>query len=996
MNRILLLFDHRENCRLLAEWLRPRYQVVLPQEESLTSAEAVLAQSFDLCIVGPRALDRLNSHIQTRRTAEQPVLLPVMLATNRQDVNYATRHLWQSVDELIIQPIEKVELQARVEILLRSRQLSLELQACRSETGLQIVARQTAESKRDQAITAQRIKDEEYRSLFRSMSEALLLCEMILDEDGNPADVRILEANSANESMTGLPLEHMVGNTLRSFVPNIEEWWFPAYHRVVLTGEPFRQENYVADFDSWFDTYVYKIGYADDNTFAIIYRNISDRKATELEIQRLNQKLSRRVNELQAILDAAPVGIAISKDAECKDIRVNQFAQSMLGVAPNKNVSASSDQAASRPFREYRHGQPISPEELPMQIATSQGIEVRGAEIQMVREDGLTLDWWINALPIFDDHGVVQGSVAAIVDVTELKQTEAALRQSNDRYQTLFASVDEGFCIIKVLFDADNAPIDYLFLEVNPAFEQQTGLSDAAGKTAKQLVPNLENRWVEIYGNVAQTGEPIHFEDSAAAMDRWFDVYACRIGQPEKHQVALLFKDISDRKRSEAERDQLLQSEQAARSAAERANQIKDEFLAVLSHELRTPMGPILGWAQLLQRGNLDAEKTKAALETIDRNAKLQVQLIDDLLDISRILQAKLSLNLFPLDLTFIITAAIDTVRLSLDAKAIQLDTIFKPEPIQVRGDSSRLQQVFWNLLSNAAKFTPQGGRVEVRLEEVEEMRSYGDEEMRSEEIKDTPHPPIPSSPTHAQITVTDTGKGIHPDFLPYVFEHFRQEDGATTRKFGGLGLGLAIARQIIEMHGGTISVNSPGEGQGATFTVRLPLLETEDRRQRAEGSGGDEARKSKGVGSDLSLSSSPHRLIPLSPLAGLQVLVVDDDADSREFVRFLLQQEGAVVTLVASGKEALEQFAQSPPSLLISDIGMPEMDGYMLMRQIRALPMQQAKTVIAIALTAYAGEADGQQAQAAGFQKHLPKPLDPVLGIKTIVELVQSINRQP
>ncbi|MBD2006447.1 MULTISPECIES: ATP-binding protein [Cyanophyceae] len=525
-------------------------------------------------------------------------------------------------------------------------------------------------------------------------------------------------------------------------------------------------------------------------------------------------------------------------------------------------------------------------------------------------------------------------------DINDRKRIEAALRQSEERYRTLFESIDEGFCIIEVLFDANDTPIDYRFLEINPVFEQQTGLQQAVGKTVRQLVPNFEDHWIKIYGQVALTGEPVRFENASEALNRWFDVYACRTGQPEARKVAVVFKDISDRKRIEAEREQLLQREQTAREAAERANRIKDEFLAVLSHELRSPLNPILGWSNLLQRGNLDATKTATALATIERNARLQAQLIDDLLDISRILSGKLSLNAMSVDLNMVISAALETVRLAAEAKSVQIQTTFSPSQRMVIGDSGRLQQVIWNLLSNAVKFTPQGGQITVRLTQ---------------------------SGTHAQIQVTDTGKGINPDFLPYVFEHFRQEDGATTRKFGGLGLGLAIVRQVVEMHGGTVTADSPGIGLGATFTVQIPLAPR--------------------LIESPTLDPSPVRD---SDLSGIHILVVDDETDSREFVAFVLEQAGAIVTTVASGIDALRAFSQSVPNIIVSDIGMPVMDGYMLMRQIRALA--EGKQIPAIALTAYAGELDRQQAEAAGFQRHVAKPIEPEVVVAIVVELVSSV----
>lgn len=440
------------------------------------------------------------------------------------------------------------------------------------------------------------------------------------------------------------------------------------------------------------------------------------------------------------------------------------------------------------------------------------------------------------------------------------------------------------------------------------------------------------------------------------------------------------------------ERANLITSIQQQAEQLQQANRIKDEFLAVLSHELRSPLNPILGWAKLLQAGNLNQAKTAQALSVIERNAKLQSELIEDLLDVSRILRGKLSLKVSPVDLVSTFQAAMETVRLAAEAKSIDLrltildfelgntqqdaessarnkqpdnsksSSLIAQSAIQnpkflVSGDANRLQQVVWNLLSNAVKFTSERGRVEVRLEQV-----------RNREEPNHSLLPAPHSPTYAQITITDTGKGIHPNFLPHVFDYFRQEDGATTRKFGGLGLGLAIVRHLVELHGGTVQAESPGEGQGATFTVRLPLMLNLPKNNPE------------------SKSSAPSL-----NLQGIKVLVVDDAADTREFIAFLLQMHGAEVTAVASAVEALVALAESRLNVLVSDIGMPEMDGYMLMQRVRALPREQGGQTPAIALTAYAGEIDYQQAMLAGFQRHVPKPVEPAKLIQAIAELVSQ-----
>ncbi|MEH2044474.1 hybrid sensor histidine kinase/response regulator [Nostoc sp.] len=391
------------------------------------------------------------------------------------------------------------------------------------------------------------------------------------------------------------------------------------------------------------------------------------------------------------------------------------------------------------------------------------------------------------------------------------------------------------------------------------------------------------------------------------------------------------------------ERARLYEAEQTARKAAENANRIKDEFLAVLSHELRSPLNPILGWSKLLQTKKLDEKTIPQALKTIERNAKLQAQLIEDLLDISRILQGKISLNIYPVDLTSVISAAMETVRLSAEAKSIEMHISLEPNLGQVLGDSSRLQQIVWNLLSNAVKFTPEGGRVDIRLSSCSKSNSNS-----------------------AIIQVSDTGKGIDPNFLPYVFEYFRQENSSTTRKFGGLGLGLAIVRHLVELHGGTVQVESEGEDRGATFTVRLPLIQNQ-----------------------LEIKQDNSNSEPSSNLNGVKILVVDDDTDTREFIVFLLEQYGANVTAVTSANEALAALAQSLPDILLSDIGMPEVDGCMFMRQLRTLPAEQGGQIRAIALTAYAGEMNAQQVLRAGFNKHIAKPVEPSELVDAIANLI-------
>lgn len=443
-----------------------------------------------------------------------------------------------------------------------------------------------------------------------------------------------------------------------------------------------------------------------------------------------------------------------------------------------------------------------------------------------------------------------------------------------------------------------------------------------------ELRTDLQTREVPIILLSARAGEEARVEGlETGADDYLFKPFSAR---ELLARVRATLEISRLRKQAEAERAERIR-EQAARAEAEAANRMKDEFLQVLSHEIRTPLNGMLGWAQMLKQGRLDSNTTNRALDAIERNAKAQAQLIDDLMDVSRIIRGELRLDLRPVSLNSVIVTAVETVLPTAKAKAIQIETMLNPAASSVSGDASRLQQVVLNLLTNAIKFTPKGGRVEVWLEPVDSL---------------------------AQIQVKDTGNGIRADFLPYIFERFRQADSSTTRSHGGLGLGLAIVRHLVELHGGTVQAASPGSGQGATFTVQLPLLTIPQ----------SSISKEQMCANDKSSNL----------LNGLRVLVVDDDKDACELLTFILEQHGAEVKAVAEVAEAFEVLVQAEPHILVSDLGMPEEDGYSLIRKVRTLPSDRGGRIPAIALTAYAKEEDRRRALLSGFQTHIPKPIEP------------------
>ncbi|OKH39875.1 hypothetical protein NIES2101_35355 [Calothrix sp. HK-06] len=492
------------------------------------------------------------------------------------------------------------------------------------------------------------------------------------------------------------------------------------------------------------------------------------------------------------------------------------------------------------------------------------------------------------------------------------------------------------------------AGLDGYLKRVNPAFVNALGYTEAellAQPFIEFVHPNDRALTITEYNKLIAGAPTLTLENRYRCKDGSYKWLSWG-GNPiiDEGLIYSSARDITERKIAEQEREQILQREKAAREEAERANRVKDEFLAVLSHELRTPLNPILGWVKLLKTGRCDATRIQQALDVIERNTQLQTQLIEDLLDISCILQGKLTLETAPVNFNNVITAAIDAVRLAVDAKSIDLQLDLPSSTIQVMGDATRLQQVVWNLLTNAVKFTPQNGQIKIGLST----------ENSNQEVC---------------FTASDTGKGINPKFLPYVFEYFYQEDSSTTRKFGGLGLGLAIAKQIVELHGGIISADSLGEGHGTTFTVKLPLKQQ--------------------ITKEAYFDSASY--ITGSILSGLNILVVDDEIDSLEYLAFTLEQNGAKVTSTSQASQALQKLSQSNYDLLISDIGMPEMDGYELIRQLQTFTLQKHTPPKAIALTAYAGEEDQHQAIKSGFQMHLSKPIEPDTLINAIIKLYDN-----
>jgi two-component system CheB/CheR fusion protein len=536
----------------------------------------------------------------------------------------------------------------------------------------------------------------------------------------------------------------------------------------------------------------------------------------------------------------------------------------------------------------------------------------------------------------------IEGVVIVLIDIDALKRSAATIETARNYAETIVESVPTPLMVL----DAD--------LQVNTAnralYETfQVSSSETAQDSWFELAngpwntPELRELLEDILVSDVELNNFEIEQNFGRLGPKTLLLNACKVEPEDRVSMILLsIEDITDRKQFEAQRSQLLEQEQSARQQAEKANRAKDEFLANLSHELRNPLTPILAWSQMLRSGKLKEAETNRALEVIERSARAQAQLIEDLLDISRITNGKLKLTTRSIDLRLVVQAALEGVQLSASAKNIEI--VSHLSSVKVLADIDRLQQVLWNILSNAIKFTPAGGRVEIVMQAIED---------------------------HAEVRVTDTGKGIAPELLPHIFDRFRQGDSSSTKADQGLGLGLAIVYHLVQLHGGTVQADSPGKGQGTTITVRLPL--------RTSPQEFTPPSPEEPAAEPESATEAMDCRIP--SLDGLQILVVDDEADTRDLLKFVLEKYGAEVLTAASAREAMAALRENPGryDVLISDIGMPDENGYFLIRQVRALAAEAGGKIPAAALTAYASDQEQERAIEAGFQTHIAKPIKPV-----------------
>ncbi|HEX8709327.1 MAG TPA: PAS domain S-box protein [Pyrinomonadaceae bacterium] len=819
-------------------------------------------------------------------------------------------------------------------------------------------------------VTERHEMEERYRNLFEYANDIVYTQDL----EGN-----FTSLNRAGEIITGYSREEVMGMNMSALLsPEDLELARQRIARKLEDGAPTRYdleivtkrgERIALEVNT-------RLIYREGRAVGVqgIARDVTARKAAEAELQRSKK-------QLEIILQGVADSIT-AQDQDGRLIFVNEAAVKALGYPSSEALLNTPVQELLQNFELMDEaGEPFPREMLPGRVALKEGRSTSATMRFRLLESGEERWSIAKSTPIFDAAGHVQFAINIFHDITERKRAEDAQSFLAEASRELASSLDYQATLVKVARMTVPNLADWCSVDVVDEQGAVNRLAVAHVDPSKVAwAHELQNRYppdMDAPGgvpNVLRTGKSELYPEildsmlAEAAIDDEHLQIMREIGFTSAMVVPLVAHNrtlgaitfiSAESGRHYGPDDLALAENLAGRAAlaidnarlyqdAQRANRLKDEFLATLSHELRTPLTAILGWAHLLRTSEFSRETAAGALETIERNARSQSQLIDDLLDVSRIITGKLRLDVRQIDPASFIESAIEALRPAAEAKGVRIQKVIDTSTSTVAGDPSRLQQVIWNLLSNAVKFTPRDGRVLVRLERIN---------------------------SHIEITVSDTGNGIKPDFLPHVFERFRQADGKTTREYGGLGLGLAIVRHLVELHGGTVHAASAGEGQGATFTVKLPvvpILQKESDPEQAY----PRARERR-----LDLDC-PEKLDDLN------VLVLDDEADARALLEAVLTKCGATVRTASTVNEALELLQELKPDVLVSDIGMPGEDGYQLIGRVRALTAEEGGKVPAIALTAYARAEDRLRALRAGYQMHVPKPVEPAELVAVVASL--------
>lgn len=801
------------------------------------------------------------------------------------------------------------------------------------------------------------------------------------------ADLRYRFLNKAYEELFDCPAESLIGKRLADVIGDEAFRKVQPYLEKVLSGEPVEFESTLrfknGKIRAVVVTYVPDINQNGQVLgFSAHIRDISIRKQTR-------EALRERSDKLNLALDAAQLG-DWSWDAATDLVALSPRAADIFGIEPHPNLTWTQ-------LRELLVGEDREQARLAVEKAIAEKTEY-DIEYRVTHRNGKQVWVLARGRAFYDEDGTALGMLGIVQDVSAQKQIQNALRDQTDALRSineigkLLSGELDLQKLVQSLTDAatelSGAQFGAFFYNVLDGRGGSYMLYTISGVPRSHFENFPMPRATALFGATFRGEGVVRISDVRG--DERFGKNSPYFGMPKGHLPVVSYLAVPVLSRSgevlgglffghekpgvfteraeqivvglagqaaiAIDNARLFETAERARRAAETANRLKDEFLATVSHELRTPLNSILGWANLIRSGSLDPEMQARAIETIERNARSQQQIIEDILDVSRIITGKLRLEIAQIDLAEVIEAAIESIRPSAEAKSIRLETELPENKATINGDAHRLQQVIWNLLSNAIKFTPKGGAVRVELRRIH---------------------------SHIEIVVRDSGKGIELEFLPHVFDRFSQADASTTRAHGGLGLGLAIVRHLVELHGGTVSAESEGANKGATFKVTLPITAL----QRET-----EFQNRSNQKPDAILQPNAHFTYGFeSKLEGLRVLCVDDEADARELLFAALSQYGVSVKTAASPREALEILQHWKPDVILSDIGMPNEDGFSLINKLRALSANEGGDIPAAALTAYAGLEDRKQILAAGFQTYIAKPVETAELAAIVAELAEK-----
>lgn len=888
--------------------------------------------------------------------------------------------------------------------------------------------------------------EERYRHLFNAMEEAFCVIELIFDAHGKPVDYVCLEANPFFEKQTGI--HQAIGKRIRDIAPDQEPDAIEIYSQVLLTGEPIRFINESKPLNRWFDVHAFRLGGADSRKIAVIFHDITERKKAEKALCDSEERyyhLFNSIDEGYCIIEM--IFDENEKPVDYLFIEVNAAFEKQCGMlnAPGKRMLEIAPGHEAHWFETY--GKVVQ----------------TGESIRFIHKAKELNNCWFD-LYAFQLGGRASRKVAVVFNnITQRINVEKALRESEERYRNLFNSIDEGFCMIEMIYDEQQQPVDYRFLEINPTFEKQIGLQDAVGKRVLELIPEIEPYWIETYAKVALTGEPIRLTHEVKALNAWIDVYACRVDGPHSGKVAVIFNNISERKRAEealrqseerfralfeggpiamyscdtagiiqefnrgavalwgrepergvtderfggafkfyrpdgtflppaqtpmaevlngeipaaydqeiiimrpdgsqinviantvplknnlgditgvincfsdiTERSRLEHKTQEQAQALTELHRRKDEFLAMLSHELRNPLAPLANAAKLLGQQQNENPLQQQARTIIERQVGQLKHLVDDLLEVSRITTGRVQLRQQRVAVREIVEGAVETAQPLIVQRRHQLTVSLSPQPVWLYADAARLEQVVVNLLTNAAKYTEEGGYIWLTVQ--------------------------PDGET-VMLRVRDTGIGIDAGILPFVFDLFTQAERSIDRAQGGLGIGLCLVQRLVNLHGGTVSAHSV-LGQGSEFVVRLPVMPV-----------------------SVPLPSSVPEAASL-PEKYCRVLVVDDNVDLAQSQAMLLEVSGHEVWIAYDGPSSLEAVLTYRPEVVLLDIGLPGLNGFEVAKRIRQQPA--LKGIVLVAMTGYGQETDRLRSQAAGFDHHLVKPAD----FDEVLKILASVGR--